>query len=734
MRVVTAAVVRTALILGAAACGSTRDAVRVDLATAREGILTVAADVPAPGFWEGDAAASVAGGFEWGLATALMELLNLSAPHGSGWELLTAVLVIILGPILAERLRIPGMIGLLLGGWLIGPNGLDIVPDGAGIVAELGEVGLLYLMFMAGLELDLAIFNKFRRQAVSFALLTFFAPLGLGYVAGRALDYDIGAALLLGSLFASHTLVTYPVIRRMGLATNPAVAVAVGATIVTDTLALMVLAVVSGSTVGTASGIELVIQIVLGLVLLVAWCFVVLPRLAAWFFTGIGQQRTLRYLFLLGALLSAAVLAEMLAIEAIVGAFFAGLAINRFVPNESSFMERVEFFGSALFIPMFLVSVGTIIDPAVMADLGTIGLALIFVAACLGGKLVAAALCRPFFRFSWNEVGVVFALTSPQAAATLAATFVGLQIGLFTVSVVNAVMLLIVASLFASSIAANTFGRRLPRPPVDTTRLGRSVLVQVAPLDCGPLASIAARLAASDGGVIHPVVVVANGDVRPEPEALESIEEKITALGIDVELEVRYDATTIDGIVHASEGRSSSVVVAPSGADAWLPTLFGSPLHALVSAIDVPVVLVRPGGAGSWKRVVLALGASHVKRPGPATELAIQVANRLASSGLEPVVVTPDEALAVALLDGVPAAKERTIIVADRASWVRSCGPADVIVVPGGRNGAIDTARTSKNATTVGATVVAVADRTSVTPLDRASTGLNVVGLRSRQL
>jgi Kef-type K+ transport system membrane component KefB len=662
-----------------------------------------------------------------------VDLLDLASPHGSAWEMLTAVAVIIAGPVIAERVRIPGMIGLLVGGWLIGPNGLGVVAEGTGIVAEFGEIGLLYLMFLAGLELDLAVFATFRRHAVTFAILTFLAPIGLGTAAGLLLGYQPAAAILLGSLFASHTLVTYPIVRRMGLSTNRAVAVAVGATIVTDTLALMVLAVVSGSTTGSGSGLELVVQLTIGLAALCAWCFVALPRLSDWFFTGIGHQRTLRYVFLLAALLSAAVLGEMVGIEAIVGAFFAGLALNRFVPNEGSFMERVEFFGAALFIPMFLVSVGTIIDPAVVADPGTLGLAAVFVAACLGGKLIAAALCRPLFGYTWHECGLVFSLTSPQAAATLAATFVGLQIGLFTVSVVNAVMLLIVASLFASSISANVFGPRVPRPPIDVTRLGRSVVVHVSTADCGPLAAVAARLAASDGGVVYPAVVVPPGESAPDADGLEAMEDKIVSLGIDVEVDVRYDATGVDGVVHTAAGRNASLVVAHSGVDAWLPTLFGSPLHSLVAALDVPLVLVRPGEDAPWRRVVLALGTGHVKRPGPATSLAVQVASRLAASGLKLVVLTPEEASTVdRLLHDVPGTSGCRIEVAQRAEWLRDhATAADVVVVPGGRNGAIGTARASKSATINGATVVAVADRTSVAPVERAGAGLGVVGVRA---
>ena len=447
-----------------------------------------------------------------------MDLLNLNAPSGTAWELFIAAAVIVVGPLIVERFRTPGMIGLLLGGLVIGPNVLGVVPPEGGVVHEFGDVGLLYLMFLAGLELDLNIFARHRRHAVAFAGITFAGPAALGIAAGLGLGYEVDAAILLGSLCASHTLVTYPIVRRFGLSTNPAVAVAVGATVMTDTLALIVLAVIAGRTTGDAGGAELAAQVVLGLGILVTFCFVLLPPLTRWYFTTIGRQRVLRYTYALGVLLGGATLAESLGIEPIVGAFFTGLAINRLVPNEGEFMEHIEFFGSALLIPIFLVSVGTIIDPRVLLELGTLGIALALIGACVGGKLLASLVSGPAFGYTRNEVGVVFSLTVPQAAATLAATLVGLRIGLFDESTVNAVMVLIAVSLIVASAAATFFGARVPRPSVDASRLARSVLVDVDPTEPDDRAvGIAARLAWVDGGVIRPVVVVGDGAARPVP-------------------------------------------------------------------------------------------------------------------------------------------------------------------------------------------------------------------------
>jgi Kef-type K+ transport system membrane component KefB len=656
-------------------------------------------------------------------------LLNLSAPEGTAWELLVVVVVIIAAPVLVERMRIPGLIGLLVGGCLIGPNVLGVVGATSGILHELGEVGLLYLMFLAGLELDLTVFARYRNRAAVFTALTFTIPLVLGMIGGFIVGYEFAAAVLLGSLWASYTLVIYPVVRNMGLAANPAVATTVGATVLNDTLALVVLAFVSGSTVGDANGAELLVQIVLGLGLLAAYCFLLLPVIARWFFRGIGTPRTLRYAFMLAGLLSAAVLAEVVGIEGIVGAFFAGLALNRLVPNEGEFMERIEFFGSALLIPMFLVSVGTVIDPRVLIDPGTLGLAVVFVIACVGGKTIAALLCRPLFGYTTAETGVVFGLSVGQAAATLAATFVGLHIGLFTTSTVNAVMIVIVISLVTASFSALRFGAQIEKPPQDQSRLGREVVLHVDALDdVRSVLGVAARLADADSGVVRPTFIVADGEPPPGPDVAAAVAAEIDRLGIDAHLEIRHDRSVTDGLLHTAESRRASLVVVPAATQSWLPTLFGASQHALVAASSVPSALVR-AGARRPVRAVLVLSSVQAKRPSSAGLLAGTLAARLQRSGLDLVVVAAAE-----LRDdiaGTFSGRPATVHVEPPLAWLERMGrDRDLVVVPGGRNGALATARVTKVATSLGCTILVVADRESVTTSALAAEGLGVVTLR----
>src|SRR3954451_22024779 len=448
-----------------------------------------------------------------------MEVLNLNSPHGTEWQLLIAAAIVLVGPLIMAKCRIPGLIGLLLGGMIIGPHVLGIVPPDGGIVKDLGAVGLVYLMFTAGLELDLGVFARHRNRAIAFALLTFAFPMVFGIAVGLGLSMDVAAAVLLGSLLASHTLITYPQIKRMGLAAKPSVAIAVGATVLTDTLSLIVLAVIAGQTTSDVSGGELVVQVGLGLVILTVFCFGLLPPLTRVWFATFGRQETLRYTYALSVLLAGASVAEVVHIEPIVGAFFTGLALNRLVPNDGEFMERIEFFGSALLIPIFLVSVGTVVDPAVVADLGTLALAGAFIVACMVGKYLAAAACRPAYGFTWAEVGVMFSLSASQTAATLAATLVGLERGLFDVGGVNPVMILIRGSLVLASLSARRFGPHVEPPPVDLGRLGRDVLVPVSTTEpVGAAVRLAARLANTDGGMVRPVVVVTPGTETPRPD------------------------------------------------------------------------------------------------------------------------------------------------------------------------------------------------------------------------
>lgn len=622
-----------------------------------------------------------------------MFVVILIAPHGAAWVLLALSCVIAVGPWLAERARIPGILGLLAGGLLIGPRGLDIVTHDNTSVAALGQIGLLYLMFLAGVELDLGMFRRLRRSALAFGTLTFSLPMVLTMAAMFLRGFDTPAALLMGSLCASHTLVTYPVVRGMGLSHNRAVATTVAATVLTDTLALLVLAGVSGSVTGETGGAALILQLGVGIVALLVWTFAVLPRVGRWFFTGIGQERTLRFIYVLVALTSAAVFGEAFGIDGIVGAFFAGLGMNRLVPNRAPLMEKIEFFGAALFIPIFLISVGLLINPAVMVRPTTLTLAAVITVTCLGGKALAAVATRWLFGFTGAEASLVYALSSPQAAATLAATIVGHQIGLFSDTVVNAVLVLIVVSLVVASLTAAVSGRMVPRQSVGADRLGRTVVLALGDEDdIVPAARVAARLAEADGGLVVPARIYVPTSERArvwsDTPGLDGFDAQtrlaaLASTGIDAEILVHADRSVPDGIAHTVNGADGSLLVLGTTTAAQTKPRV-SRLRDVVSGAQVPVVTVYapPESHSPVKQVAFLITAAGAHAATLEISIGAQVAELLRRTGLSVEVwAAADSRLDEAVLEPIRTARRHEWNGA-LGDWLATRSPGTGVLIP----------------------------------------------------
>ena len=521
--------------------------------------------------------------------------ITLAAPTGSAWEFLLLFAVVIIGPPIVQRARTPGLIGLLLGGFVIGPHGFGLIPAGSSTIPDLGQLGLLYLMFVAGVEIDLVLLRRHRRSAIAFSALTFSFPMVFGTIVGQALGWSISASLLLGSLLASHTLVLYPLVARAGLGKDAMIASAVGATVLTDTVTLVILAVIAGTSSGTGSTAEIIVTLVIGLAVLVIVCFVILPLLARRAFRIFGSDRTVRYVIAVEAFLIAAVIAETFGIEGIVGAFFAGLALNRLVPNEGRLMDRIDFFGSAVFIPVFLVSVGLLLNPSVMVQPTTLGLAALLIVASTGGKLIGSWLARPLLGATAPESWLMWALTTPQAAATLAATTVGFNIGLFDESVVNAVLVLILVSMIVSTLVAERTIPRVQLPPEAVPALGERVLVAVADLDAAPLGLRVARtLAAAHAGVIEVVLLEpAGSDLRSRRADLDRLDGLCHRLGIDTEPTLRVtDHQARSTMLAASDFLASMVIAVGPADERWAETVGlheRAPVAIVQGALDRPL-------------------------------------------------------------------------------------------------------------------------------------------------
>jgi Kef-type K+ transport system membrane component KefB len=582
-------------------------------------------------------------------------MLALQAPEGAAFDFLVLFAIVLAGPAIMAKAKIPGIIGLLVGGWLIGPHGLGLIGSGNQTIPELGQLGLLYLMFVAGLELDLGMLRLHRSTALGFALLTFAAPFLGGVLVGVALDFSPAAGLLLGSVVASHTLILYPVVRQAGLGSNRAVASAVGATVLTDTLALVVLAGVAGSETGSGSSASTFIELGIGLVTLVVVSLIGLPLLSRIVFRHVGSDRSTRFLTALLAFLLMASLSEVFGIEGIVGAFFAGLAMNPLVPNEGQSMHRLEFFGSTVFIPIFLVSTGLLLDPAVMVQGETLGYATLFVLACLGGKALAAGATIPLFKVNRPEAGLMFVLTTPQAAATLAATVVGFEIGLFSTVVVNAVLVLILVSIVVSSLLAPRLIRQVDVVAEDERQIGERILLAVGVgSPSRMLLQFTGRVAQRSGGVVDEVLVRTTGPEPIDRTALEALEAIAEREGFDGEGHVAVDRHGPGAIVNAAASHDASLVLVD--ASVGLDGESAPWTEAMAMSIPTPMVLFQGGGPAIDRVVLVAPTADQAAAEGaPAVGFLRELATAVA--GKSPVEISMD------------------------GPWVEQLGPGDLAFV-----------------------------------------------------
>lgn len=369
--------------------------------------------------------------------------------------------LILLAPIVLGRWRLPGMIGLLIAGALLGPNGIGLLERDTSFIL-FGTVGLLYIMFTAALEVDLAVLNKSKAHTLVFGLLTFSVPMTIGLLAARyLLGFNWMAAILLASTFASHTLLTYPIASRLGIARNPAVTTAVGGTIITDSLALLVLAVIAAMTRGEASE-GFWTQMALGLAFYVAGILFLLPIIARWFFRNIARDGVSEFAFVLAVVFAISATAHYAGSEPIVGAFLAGLALNRLIPHHGTLMNRINFTGEAIFVPFFLLSVGMLLDTRIfLGGFDAWLVALTMVGVVIVSKWIAAHATGRLLGYNNDQSHVIFALSVPQAAATLAATMVGFDLGLFDEKVVNGAIMMIFVTCILAPIVVQRYGRAL---------------------------------------------------------------------------------------------------------------------------------------------------------------------------------------------------------------------------------------------------------------------------------
>lgn len=552
--------------------------------------------------------------------------MPLNSPIVSFTVLLAAILVV---PPLFERLRLPGLVGLLLAGVVLGQNGLNLLDSESDTIKLLSGIGKIYLMFVAGLEVDLAQFRKTKNRSIGFGILTFLVPFLTGIGIGQLFHFGWNASILIGSLLASHTLLAYPIVSRLGIVTNEAVTVTIGATIFTDTGALIVLAICVGIHSGGFTALSLV-SLLAGLAIYSVTILFGLDWAGRVFFPRSGDEEGKQFLFILLALFIASVGAQVIGVEQIVGAFLAGLAVND-VLGRSPTREKVEFIGSVLFIPCFFIDIGLLIDiPAFLKTLSSIGLTAAIVGGLIGSKFLAAFFAQLLYCYSRIEMLTMWSLSLPQVAATLAATLVAYQSfnpggeRLIPESVLNSVIVLMLVTSIVGPLITTRFASQLPLPKTelsvenpsiwwegqrcnlaDRSRQTFTVVVPIYnPQTQRYLIEMAALLACYESGQIVPLVIAkahVNMDAPELEIALNSSQqllEQATAIsrefGVPVTPKIRIDDDIALGISRTSrEEEANLIVMGWSSTTGLRARLFGTVIDSVFWSSHCPVAVTR---------------------------------------------------------------------------------------------------------------------------------------------
>lgn len=540
--------------------------------------------------------------------------------------------IMLVAPLLFERVRLPGIVGLILAGVIVGPNVLGLLERDSTIIL-LGTVGLLFLMFMAGLETSLDDLKLNADKAIVYGLATFAFPMVLGTIAMLLLGYGWLAAILVASCFATHTLLALPILTRLGIMRTQTVTATLGGTLITNVLGLLVLAVVV-----KAHGGQLTLGFWLRLIpSLTIYTFATLwgvPKLGRWFFRRFGQDEGAEFTFVLATLFVVSYVAGLIEIEPVIGAFLAGIAITELIPTLSPLMNRIQFIGNNLFVPFFLISVGMLIDPMILVkDRRSLLVAAVMIAAEVLSKFLAAWIPGKLFGFKFPNIMVMFGLSVAQAASTLAAIIIAYNIKLVDQVTVNGIIAMILVTCIASPWITDRWGQQMKpqEEPAAATGTGElpldistnasgftsRVLVPVAnPNTEDNLLQLALILAKTAEGTLLPLHVLPDKGGRisaaermQQSQLLDAAETIAHAAACSVEAIGRIDDAIDRGIIRTAAERDASLIICGwKGYSTTRENFFGSVIDNVVRRSSVPVLISRfSQPIKNTRRVLLAI-------------------------------------------------------------------------------------------------------------------------------
>lgn len=542
------------------------------------------------------------------------------------WIFLLVLLIILFAPILLNKLRIPHIIGMILAGLAIGEHGFNILARDSSF--ELfGKVGLYYIMFLAGLEMNMGDFKETRNKALVLGLLAFIVPIGIGFVANVSyLKYGVITSVLLASMYASHTLVAYPIVTRFGVSRHRSVSIAVGGTAVTDTLTLLVLAVVGGLFKGETGGLFW-IWLVIKVIFLGAFIIYVFPRVGRWFFHRYNDN-VMQFIFVLAMVFLGAGLMEFVGMEGILGAFLAGLVLNRLIPHVSPLMNHLEFVGNALFIPYFLIGVGMLINLRVIFGHGdALKVAAVMIIMALTGKWIACWLTQKIYKMSILERKLMYGLSTAQAAATLAAVLVGYSIilpggeRLLNDDVLNGTVLLILVTCVVSSLITERAAKKVaiddsePEKTSSATETEKILVALNNPNTIEDMVNLS--LVIRDPKLKDNLLAInvinddnTSGNLRMRSKRyLEKAAMMTTAVNVPLKQITRYDLNIASGIIHsAKENEITSIITGLHHKANITDSFFGVLAEHLLKGLNCELIISKfliP--VHTLKRIVVAV-------------------------------------------------------------------------------------------------------------------------------
>lgn len=488
--------------------------------------------------------------------------------------------IILVVPLILQRLKIPFVIGLILAGMTIGPYGLNIL-DRDMSFEVFGQVGLLYLMFLAGLEIDMYHLKKNLRRGLTFGAFTFFIPLILGILAGTLiLGLSIAASLLLASMFAAHTLLAYPIVSRFGLTRTPAVVIVIAGTIVTVLGALIVLAGVGGF---VREGRFSPLQLLWLMVIISTFCVLTVylyPRITRWFFKRCSDTIS-QFIYVLSMVFLAASVARWIGIESVFGAFFAGLVLNRYIPGRSPLMGRLEFVGNAIFIPYFLIGVGMLINLGVVTrGWNTLYIAGVMSGVAMSSKWLAAYATQRFYRLRPLDRSMLYQLSNAHTAVALAVVTIGYNMHLFSEEILNATIVMILVTCTVSSLGTERAAMKLKLDILESdsdetdvekqgTRLKRRTLITVSnPITAPSLVEMAllmrGRISSPDSPLYALYVRGSDHSNQSRAMGIRSLDEaQKAAAAAEATLTPieRYDLNVVTGVINAVAERDANEII-----------------------------------------------------------------------------------------------------------------------------------------------------------------------------